>query len=223
MRFRQLFPLKISATQKWIAGAIALFVGFTLLTLEMREAEGGSPELIHTLDIWTQQYLFAARSPSLNAIMVDVTALGSTTVLTLIVSLVLVYEVMRRNARSAFLLVIAALASAGLTQVFKHFFARMRPDIHERLVEVAGYSYPSGHSVSSSCIYLSLAFILAKPFARSVERAVLIALFVTVIFLIGFSRIYLGVHYLSDVLAGFSVGIGCASCVQALEKKLSTS
>lgn len=204
----------------WILSAVFLFLGFGLLTSEMLEAQAGHPEMIHTLDVVAAQTLSHFRSPTLNSTMIDLTALGSTLVLILVCSFVFVVLILKHRRLSATMLVTAALLAAFLSQVFKFYFSRARPPLDSRLVDVAGFSYPSGHSVSSACIYLSLAFIVAKSFESRRHRSFIYAFFSAIIAGVGFSRIFLGVHYFSDVVAGFAVGLACACLIRALQLHL---
>lgn len=102
-----------------------------------------------------------------------------------------------------------------LTFAFKTFFARERPPLATRLALVDGFSYPSGHSVSAACIYFSLAIIAARANGSRPRRVFMIGFFLFLVFAIGLSRMYLGVHYFSDVVAGFTVGFACSSLVFA--------
>jgi undecaprenyl-diphosphatase len=127
---------------------------------------------------------------------------------TLIVLTILIYFVFRNNMKySKYWLIIAInlAVSDFIVEIFKIIFHRVRPDIL-RLVEVTGYSFPSGHSMVGMSFY-GLIFYLMFINLNNYKKYVNAVLFALLIFFIGVSRVYLGVHYASDVLAGFSAGL----------------
>lgn len=140
-------------------------------------------------------------------VMRDLSALGSKSVLTVVVLSVVGFLVLRKQYQSA--LLIAAVSFTGVLAVvfLKLMFARERPDIIPYLTEVSTQSYPSGHTMMSAVIYLSLASMLANIQQKKRVKiySILIALILTM--LVGVSRLYLGVHYPTDVMAGWSVGL----------------
>lgn len=105
------------------------------------------------------------------------------------------------------LFIIVLLSSHYLFRALKHMFQRSRPDLH-RLVEIGGYSFPSGHATNAICIYGILTFVLWRHIPSFAGRFLLLSISTFMILAIGISRVYLGVHYPSDVLAGYFAG-GC--------------
>lgn len=198
---------------KWLWVGFACLLGgtFLVLTSEMREYIGGRPELIGRIDEWTLVFLADYRAPSLNSIAVDITALGSGSVLTILVIGFLIYYSFDRTAGRIWHLIICALGSSLITSFLKNYFERSRPPIIQQLVAVQGYSYPSGHSLSSAAIYFTLAIMCSQSVRGKLNRLVCIAAFSFLIGIIGISRIYLGVHYFSDVSAGILLGVAWAS------------
>ena len=98
---------------------------------------------------------------------------------------------------------------AGITiinQILKFIFRRERPNGY-RLIEMSGYSFPSGHAMASLAFYGLLIYITKRLVKNKYLKILLITLNIAIIILIGVSRIYLGVHYLSDVLTGYSISI----------------
>ena len=98
-----------------------------------------------------------------------------------------------------------ALTSLGLMFGLKHFFGRPRPDV-PLLFEANGLSFPSGHALFSVTFYGLLVYIIYKGIKNAVLRWGLITFLVLLMLVIGFSRVYLRVHYATDVIAGFCVG-----------------
>ena len=109
-----------------------------------------------------------------------------------------------RSEDSVFLS-LSAVNSALMTLIFKHIFVRSRPG-HIRLVEQDGYSFPSGHSMISVCVYGYL-FYLARKIKNNVLRYIIRILLILLILSVGISRIYVGVHYPTDVIGGYLLGL----------------
>lgn len=136
----------------------------------------------------------------------DVSALGSAPVVSLICGVVLGYLVMIRK-RAAALLVLVAIAGGGiLNNVLKSTFERPRPDFIEPLASVSSASFPSGHATFSAITYLTLAALLARTTPRLRLRLYAIAIGLLLTVLVGMTRVILGVHYPTDVLAGWCIG-----------------
>nr|WP_093922227.1 phosphatase PAP2 family protein [Sulfitobacter brevis] len=152
--------------------------------------------------------------------MRDLTALGGVTVLTLITVLVLVFLVLRRQRASAVLLGVAILGGQGLSYLMKFSFSRPRPDLVPHGVEVATASFPSGHSMMAAVTYLTLAVMLARAETRPHIRGFFIAGAALLTILVGISRVYLGVHWPSDVLAGWTLGAAWALGVGLLARAM---
>ena len=139
--------------------------------------------------------------------MQGVSAMGSVPVVAGITILTSGILILKKKYISLRLILFAAIGGAIVELLMKEFFSRPRPWIVPHLVSVESLSYPSGHSAMSAIIYLSLVFLIL-PFEvkRSIKLFILYsALFL--ILLIGISRIYLGVHYPSDVLSGWALGL----------------
>lgn len=137
--------------------------------------------------------------------MLIVTELGSGTLLIVITISVLLYFSVKGWKRETIAMLICLVGAALLNQLLKELFARARPDMF-RLVNESGYSFPSGHSMVSFCVYGFLAYMLSRQFASIRCRFAVFFAASCVVAIIGVSRIYLGVHYPTDVLAGFVAG-----------------
>jgi undecaprenyl-diphosphatase len=145
--------------------------------------------------------------------MRDLTALGGFAVLTLITLGVAAYLVIVGKHRAAIAVLIAVAGGVLLSAAIKAGLGRPRPDLVTHGMRVTSPSFPSGHSMMAAVVYLTLAVMLARvrPFWRVKVYILSCAVLVTV--LIGISRIYLGVHWPTDVLAGWSIGAAWAlSC-----------
>jgi undecaprenyl-diphosphatase len=136
----------------------------------------------------------------------DVTALGSTVVLTFAVVVVALYLLIRDKPQKALFLVAAVSLGALLNRLLKLGFARPRPDIVAHGAHVTTESFPSGHSANSAIIYLMLGMMLARVESSYAAKVFILGVCAFITVMVGLSRIYLGVHWPTDVLAGWAVG-----------------
>ena len=112
-------------------------------------------------------------------------------------------------------LFIAQAGSGIISQTSKQFYMRPRPSMVEKLVEVSNYSYPSGHSLATATFYVTIGLILCGYYQSHRQRVVMFMLGFLMMSLVGLSRIYLGVHYPSDVIGGFALGAAWALLLPA--------
>ncbi|HEX9786004.1 MAG TPA: phosphatase PAP2 family protein [Opitutaceae bacterium] len=140
----------------------------------------------------------------------DVTALGGRTLLTLMTVLALGYLVLRGRPRSALLVFVAVVGGSLLSVALKAWIGRGRPDFIPHLTEVSSASFPSGHSMLGSTVYLALGALLSRTVERRREKHYFICAALLLSFLIGLSRVFLGVHFPTDVIAGWAAGTAWA-------------
>lgn len=214
---------------RWIAahrralvalGCALLFVsGFLELSEDVAQGVTEEPALVRA-DRAVLVEVASLRRPWLTEVALDFTALGSPLVLALFSSL-LAWALARCGLRgSAGVLVVAAASSGVWTALLKRFFERPRPDVVPRLIEVAGLSYPSGHSLSGAAVYVTAALLLAPRARRCGERVAIVLVGVALVLAIGASRVYLGVHYPTDVLAGLAFGTSWALILLTISASL---
>ncbi len=141
----------------------------------------------------------------------DVTSLGSMVVLIYATAAVLGYLALSGRRAAAALVLVAVSGGMALSSLLKIGFDRPRPDLVPHAVEVSTASFPSGHAMLSAVTYLTLGALLARVQPSRRLKAFLLGLAVTLTILVGASRVYLGVHWPSDVLAGWCVGAAWAS------------
>ena len=147
-----------------------------------------------------------AGGPRLASAVRDVTALGSTTVLTTVVTLVAAFLILQRAWRPAALVAAATLSGSAAISTAKWVFARHRPDLVDPLVHETSMSFPSSHAGNSAVVYLTLAGLVFPLVRERRLRAFVLAAAMMLVGAIGASRVYLGVHWPSDVLAGWLFG-----------------
>lgn len=140
----------------------------------------------------------------------DFTALGGNAVLTMLTLAVVGYLMLEGKARIALVLIIATLGALGVSHTLKKVIDRDRPDLvpHGSVTYTA--SFPSGHSMLSASTYLTMGALLARIQRRKRLRAYILLIAITATLLVGISRVYLGVHWPTDVLAGWTAGAGWA-------------
>ncbi|MDV5825536.1 MULTISPECIES: phosphatase PAP2 family protein [Sphingomonadales] len=203
-----------------IAGGLALAaaLAFLIAKLGSEIAEGETLAFDRGALLWVRQHLGGL--PALRAIMLDATALGDRATLTLVVLVVGGYLAVVRSGRLAAFLIVQAAVGTSLASLVKPWFGRVRPDVVPHWTEVASASFPSGHAANSAVVYLSIAMIAARAAPSRPGRAYLMATASLLVILIGFSRIYLGVHYPTDVLAGWAIGGAWALLCGALGSAL---
>lgn len=171
------------------------------------------PEALHAFDT---AILLGLRSPAdpadpigplwLEIAARDITSLGSAAVLFLVVALSLGYLLVTRRPGPAILLVVAVGGGQILSSLLKIGFSRVRPDLVPHSVDVYTASFPSGHAMLAAVTYLTLAAILASVERERRRRLYVLGAAVFLTILVGTSRVYLGVHWPTDVLAGWCLG-----------------
>lgn len=196
--------------------ALALF-GFLSIADEV--AEGETRAFDETL-------LLALRAPGdshdplgpgwLEEAARDVTALGGTTVVTLVTLAVIGFLFADGRPRTAGLVAVSVGGGMLLTTLLKLGFARPRPDLVPHAVEVYTASFPSGHATAAAVAYLTLGGLLSWSQKRRRVKITVLTIAVALTVLVGASRVYLGVHWPTDVIAGWCVGAGWALACSAV-------
>ena len=155
-------------------------------------------------DDWAATTLHNHALPPLTSFLSGITLLGSTKVLLVLGAIVVIAFLFARWRRETLLFLVTMGGASLLNRVLKLSFQRPRPQPYFDLVAPASYSFPSGHALLSFCFYGAIAFVLAAHLRRSSLRMAVWLLTGVLVLLVGVSRIYLGVHYASDVIAGFT-------------------
>lgn len=175
------------------AGALAFF-------LQARYKMGPAP-----WDLSVQEAFFSLRSAVLDPIVIVLTHCGDTVT---IIALCAVLLLLPNRLKYGVPVSASALAGLCIYKPMKHIFLRARPDQALHLVEQGGYSFPSGHSVTSVIVYGLLIYLIRKHCKNEKLKNILTAICLFLALVIGPSRIYVGVHWPTDVLCGWLIGGG---------------
>lgn len=204
--------LKIQLLWAFIISVVSL-IGFSFMAILI------SGHHILAFDSTIISFVQGLETPSLTAIMKLFTFIGSADSILVIALIVMFFLYIVLHHRSELVFFIIVIIGAGyLNGILKSFFHRARPDLH-RLIEIGGYSFPSGHAMSAMAVYGALAFLLWRHISTRFGRSLLIIFSTIMIFMIGISRVYLGVHYPSDIIGGyFASGFWLATAIWFYQK-----
>jgi len=190
--------------------SVVLAAGLLFLSASLGNAVGrGAP----AFDEWL---ILALRTPGnladpigprwFEEMMRDFTALGSTGVLAMMVLGIAGFLAMTRKGAAALFVLASVSGGVLISQTMKWAYARPRPDLVPHSAEVFTASFPSGHSMMSAVVYLTLGALLARTQSDRAVKVYVLAMAVMLTVLVGVSRVYLGVHWPTDVLAGWALG-----------------
>ena len=202
-----------------IAAALALQIAFAVLASEVLEDETAA---------FDQTILRAFRDTAgmpvgptwLKGTILNLSALGSVAVVTLIVGLAALFLVLLKRRGEAVLLVGCAVGATITLVVLKILFGRERPTVVSALATEVDLSFPSGHSLIASAVYPTLGLLLARTFTDRHLKVYVLAAAAGLTLLIGFTRIYIGVHYPTDVLGGWMLGLSWAILCALISRRL---
>ena len=195
--------------------AIAGMLGFAALGEWVRE--GGTQRY----DVAGLQWISQHHTPLLTKVMTELTFLGTGSVVLTIVGVSALFLWHTQHKHSARLLLAAVAGSILLNSMLKLWFARPRPEVFERLTHTASSSFPSGHAMSATVCYGTVAYLVMRLQKHHWSRVLTGTSATILILLICTTRLYLGVHYPSDVIAGMLIGLAWASfCMATLEASL---
>ena len=194
--------------------ALAAAVGFGMVAEEVAEGE------TRRVDEALMLALHGVRSARLDFVMLEITALGSATVVLLIALVGGLFLWLTRHRYSAVLLWIAVAGSGVLNALLKLLFDRPRPELFTWVTHAGSTSFPSGHAMNAVAAYGTLAYLVGRLQPTRRLRRLTWVVAVLLMLAIGLSRPYLGVHYPSDVLAGYLAGgvwaVACALGIEAV-------
>ena len=184
----------------WLIAALALIL-FVWLAREVTRGDA------LRLDTPIRNAVHARSSPPLTAMMRGVSLVGSEVILVPLGAILVWWLVAAKRRRAAVVFAVAALGAEALDQIMKLLFNRPRPEPFFGLASPITHSFPSGHAMVSCCFFGVLAVILAARQRSRLKRIAIFAAAALLVALMGFSRVYLGLHYPTDVLAGYAAAV----------------
>jgi undecaprenyl-diphosphatase len=197
-------------------GALILIASAWLFGGITEDIMHGDP--LAVIDVRVSEWLHARMAPPLTTAMTLISHLGSTLFVsgaTVLIALLLLW---RRQQYELLTLIVAVLGGVLLNVLLKVAFHRHRPSFNDPVVSLTGYSFPSGHAIAATVFYGVLAVFAVRKLSDWRWRVLAVIVAALVVLLIGFSRVYLGAHYLSDVLAAMAEGVAwLAISVTAVE------
>jgi undecaprenyl-diphosphatase len=211
VRFRTLKRQEIT----WLlVGLSACLLLFAFISLAGEVMEGDT----QALDVKILQALRKADDPAkpigpdwIEFALLDLTALGGPTVLGLVVLAVVGFLWLQGRYRTAAVILATSATGDIVNTVMKHAFMRPRPTVVPHLRNAVSTSFPSGHAMESAIIYLTLGAMLMRVAERRLTKAYCLIVALALTLLVGVSRVYLGVHYPTDVVGGWILGFAWAS------------
>jgi undecaprenyl-diphosphatase len=197
--------------------ATAILVGLVVFALlgALYVADGFTVRIDRA--VAREAYEFATGRPAVREFFIRVTYFGEGRTLTYAGTVLVIAIALRRECLRALVYAVGQLAGRSITPFFKGQFQRSRPEY----VDWADYSFPSGHAFGSAMVYGLVAYTVARIWAGSRLRWPLAGAAVAFAMLIGLSRIMMGVHYLSDVIAGLCLGMAYGVAIDLLANRVS--
>jgi undecaprenyl-diphosphatase len=198
-----------------VAGALIAIAGtYAFAKVAELVQEGYTQQFDEAVLRWMERH----QTPLLERLMVEVTMLGTWIVVLSIVSIAGLFLWLTQHRYSATLLLVATAGGIGLNSILKIGFSRPRPQVFEWGTHVSSSSFPSGHAMSSAVVFITVAYLAARLQKTHRARLATLAIAAFIVASICFSRMYLGVHYPSDVIAGVIIGLSWAAfCMATLE------
>ena len=207
-RTLRLARAEIAALAAFMVVALGV-MAFIEIADDMTEADGRAFDeaVLH----WLQPVAGQPRGPWwLHEAAADLTSLGGISVLALFALVAFAFLLIQGKRLSAALLALGLAGGVGLSEGLKALFERQRPPAAYRAVETLNASFPSGHALLATVFYLSLGVMLTRALPRRRLKAFALGAAMLIAALVGLTRIYLGAHWTSDVIAGWSAGAAWA-------------
>ena len=191
------------------AGVLTLAIGFIVLGAEVNEEDTTAVDNQILLAFRDEQGL-PVGPKWLVQVIADLSALGSAVIATSIVVIATAYLALAHRRRHAMMVAICGMGAPAVMELLKQFHERPRPSVVTPVDPTIGLSFPSGHTLAATAIYLTLGVLIASAADQRRIKIFVMAVAVLLAFLVGFTRVYLGAHYPTDVVGGWMVGLAWA-------------
>jgi len=194
--------------------AVLAFAAWAFIEIAGEVREGEVEAFDRAVLLWFRDPadLAVPRGPAwLEIAMVDLTTLGGTAVLVALVAAVLGFMLIAGRTGPALFTLLSIGGGTAFSQLLKALYDRPRPDLVDHLTVIHTASFPSGHATMATIVYLTLAAMIVRLVDTHALRVYVVVVAVVVSLVVGVSRIYLGVHWPTDVLAGWALGAGWAA------------
>lgn len=198
-----------------LLGIATIIVSLSIL---FRLAHNVLNKEVISFDTSVTDFVYSFRSPFMTDIMSTITFLGGDIFLAIAI-IITILLLLRKHKKDALIFSFILFFGTALNLLLKSLFARPRPELMP-LVRETSYSFPSGHAMNSFVFYMALSYFIFRNTGNRKLGVLLTVLSCLLVFLIGISRIYLGVHYPSDVVAGYFAGLFWFAIVLLFEKTL---
>jgi len=199
-----------------LAIGVIVFIAMTVFVWQLAD-EIRERESLTTADSALSSWLHTHNNPRLTTAMFAVTAMGSTTVVSSFAGLFGIYLISRRRFYWFAAIMSTVFGGMLLNKLLKSAFHRQRPFFNDPLLTLTSYSFPSGHTMMATTLYAVLAIFFLSRTKDVRTRVLVIFAAAVMILLVGFSRIYLGAHYLTDVLGAMAEALAwLALCLTAV-------
>ncbi|HWB86967.1 MAG TPA: phosphatase PAP2 family protein [Bryobacteraceae bacterium] len=199
-------------SNRWLGAGLAASVAALLLFLWLARLEQSGAGM--SLDTAVRQDIHAWSSPLVTRVMEAITQLGSAVFLIALGAFLTYRLAAQRRHHAAVMLAVVAVGAAAVHEALTIIYHRARPEPFFGLGVPSTYSFPSGHAMGSAAFYGIVAAVFAMRATSSRRKAAIWLAAALLAALIGFSRVYLGVHYPTDVLAGYAAAIVWAGAVR---------
>lgn len=201
-RYRDYLPVVVLVA---VGAAVTVFAGDEFI--DLAELVHAKSPVLQTIDTQVHDWAVSERNPGATKFFALMSIVGGPISLGLITGLLLAFLVVRKRYRWASYLAVTAGGGALLLMELKHYFERARPALAEMLRRAHGYSFPSGHAMGSTVTVGAFAYLAVRNLKTWRQKSAVIAGAITFVLCVALSRVYLGVHWGSDIAAGISAGL----------------
>ncbi|HSP35722.1 MAG TPA: phosphatase PAP2 family protein [Thermoanaerobaculia bacterium] len=202
LRFGDYLPVVVLLI---VGAAVAMFAGDQFI--DLAELVHGKSPTLQTIDGRWHDWAVSERTPGDTTFFAAMSVVGGPVVMGVVTGLAIAWFVVKKRYRWAIYLAVTAGGGSLLLVELKNYFERARPALAEMLRRAQGYSFPSGHAMGATVVLGGLTYLAIRVLKTWKQKSAVIAFAATFVLCVASSRVYLGVHWLSDIAAGLSAGL----------------